>query len=63
MKSSEIKIGELLRTEEPSGYFVFGVVYHKNDGGRYLVDWCDGFATGEEYYAAEIDKWRMPDEK
>ena len=63
MKNSEIKIGELLFSQEPSGYIVFGVVYTKNDNGRYLVDWCDGFAEGEEYTEVEIDKWRLPDEK
>ena len=56
MKSSEIKLGELL-LEIDSG--IFGVVYHKNDEGFYLIDWCDGFAQDEHYTEADIIKWRM----
>jgi len=60
MKNSEIKIGELLLFEDEK---VFGVVYHKDDEGFYLIDWCDGFAVDEHYAEADILKWRMPDEK
>ena len=52
MKSSEIKLGELLFFEEDK---VFGVVYDFNDKGFYLVDWCDGFAPEEEYTPSKRD--------
>jgi len=59
MKNSEIKIGELLLLDKK----VFGVVYHKDDEGFYLIDWCDGFAVDEHYTEADILKWRTLDEK
>jgi len=59
MKSSEIKVGELLLYTEDNESITFGVVYHKDDEGFYLVDWTDGFASGEHYTEADISKWRM----
>lgn len=56
MKSSDIKIGELLFFPEDK---VFGVVYHKDDEGFYLIDWADGFAQDEHYTEDDINKWRM----
>lgn len=56
MKSSEIKIGELLFFQDDK---VFGVVYHKDDEGFYLIDWADGFAQDEHYTEDDIIKWRM----
>lgn len=63
MKSSEIKLGELLLFTEDNHQIVFGVLYHKNDKGFYLVDWCDGFAPEEEYTESDIMKWRLVDER
>lgn len=62
MKSSEIKLGELLIFTEDNGSQVFGVVYDFNDKGFYLVDWCDGFAPEEEYTESDISKWRFVNE-
>lgn len=59
MKSSEIKIGELLFFCDER---VFGVVYRKDEEGFYLIDWCDGKAQGEYYTEVEVLKWRMLNE-